>query len=369
MLRLFGRERDPSGVARYRAAVRIWLALTLLALAPTTALAQPSWLRLDRAAPARVPAEASVPLSADVSRIANDVPDEGTPDPGEHYPISNEFRHELWFEHVRDLGGAFVGVGTDQCYTLAAVQNASMLWLVDFDPLVPLIHQIYSVLVPASDDPDALVARFEAANRQATMDLLREGLADHPRVGTIVNAYRRNRERMHRYLVRVRRNVRGGVAASWLSDPALYARVRALFAGGQVVARNGDVTADGALRAVGQASTELRVPVRVIYFSNAEQFFPYGEDFRENLDGLPTDDRTVVLRTFREPGVVYPEGERWHYMVQPVGDMRARIRENGYRHSRMFVRDLMGSRGRYLGDDGVSVLNTDVPRRYDLTEE
>lgn len=348
--------------------MRIWLVISILALAPTTAFAQPSWLRLDQAAPSRVPTNVSVPLAASDARIANDVPDEGTPDPGEHYPISNEFRHELWFEHIRDLGGAFVGVGTDQCYTLAAVQNASMLWLVDFDPLVPLVHRIYSVLVPASEDPDALVARFDAANANATMALLREGLSGDPRADTIVNAYRRNRQRMHRYLVRVRRNVRGGVAASWLSDQTLYGRVRALFTGGRVVARNGDVTADGALRAVGRAATRLGVPVRVLYFSNAEQFFPYGSDFRANLDGLPSDDRTIVLRTFREPGVVYPEGERWHYMVQPIADMRARIRENGYRHSRMFVRDLMAGRQRYIGGNGLSILNGEVPRRYDLSD-
>jgi len=344
---------------------RTWAALLLL-LAPSMAQAQPnlprpSWLRLDAAAPARVPADPSVALSPDARRIANDVPDEGTPDPGEHYPISNEFSHDLWFEHIRDLGGAFVGVGTDQCYTLAAVQNASMLWVVDFDPLVPVVHRIYSVLVPASDGPQALVDRFDPENEDATARLLGEALEGQDGADFVVRAYRRNHRRMHGYLGRVLRADHD----TWLSSEALYARVRALFTSGRVVARNGDVTADGALRAVGRAATTLEVPVRVVYFSNAEQFFPYREDFRLNVQALPTDDRTIVLRTFREAGVPYPPGERWHYMVQPMTDMQARMEENGYRHSRQFVRDLMQRGGRFLGENAVSVLDSRVPRRFD----
>lgn len=346
--------------------------LAMLLLLPSTAFAQPgvsrpSSLVGDDGAAARVPSDPSMPLDVGSRRIANAVPDEGTPDPGEHYPISNEFRHDLWFDAVRDLGGAFVGVGTDQCYTLAAVQNASMLWVVDFDPLVPVIHRLYAVLVPASDTPAALLARFAEENQLGTISLLGEQLADAQDRDAIIRAYRRNRGRMFPYLRRVLRNRPAGTAASWLSDPMLYARVRALIAAGRVVARNGDVTANGAMRAVGRAAHELGVPVRVLYFSNAEQFFSYGPDYRANVDGLPTDERTIVLRTFREPGVPYPDGDRWHYMVHPLADMQARLRESGYRHSRQFVRDLMQRRGRHVGQNGLSLLDANVPRRFGLT--
>jgi hypothetical protein len=314
----------------------------------------------------RVPEDPSAPLSAEARRIAEDVPNEGTPNPPEHYPVSNEWNHHLWFPHIRDLGGAFVGVGTDQTYTLAAVQNARFVWIVDFDPLVPVIHRLYSVLVPISDSPDALVARFSDDRRDETEALLREHLAGAPDLETVVRAYQRNRDRMHGYLGRVQRNVVGGVAASWLADPALYARVRALHTSGRIVARNGDVTADGALRAVGRAATALGIPMRVVY-SNAEQFFPFRADFRANFDSLPTDERSIVLRTFRERGAPYPPRERWHYMVQPVSDMQARIRENGYRHSRQIVLDLMRAR-RALGANGVSVVDASVPRLFDLSD-
>lgn len=336
--------------APMRAAVLSSWAIVLSAL---PALAQPAALPPDRGAP----------LPPALRRIAEDVPNEGTPRPREHYPVSNEHRHDLYFPHVRDLGGAFVGVGTDQCYTLAAVQNAELVWIVDFDPLVPLVHRMYGVLVPPSETPEALVARFAPERSDETAALLARALAGDPQADEIVAAFGRHRQPMYTYFRRALRNVRAGVGASWLSDPALYARVRALHRGGRVIARNGDVTADGALRAVGRAARQLRVPLRVIYFSNAEQFFSFVQPFRENLDALYTDERSVVLRTFRERGAPYPMGERWHYMVQPVADMRARIRENGYRNSRQLVFDLL-SAPRRVGANGVSVLDERVPRRY-----
>ncbi len=330
-----------------RIAVLAWLAIGTFS---SVALAQ----RAD---------DPSEPLSDAMRRIAEDVPDEHTPPPPEHYPISNEHRHDLFSPYVRDLGGAFVGVGTDQCYTIAAMQNASLVWIVDFDPLVPLVHRMYGALVPVSEDAATLVSRFSPEERRRTRALLLERLASDPARDQIVSAFVRDRDRIHRYLTRAQRHVVDGVGASWVSDPELYRRVRTLFLGGRVIARNGDVTADGAMRAIGRAAARLGVPVRVVYFSNAEEFFPFSRSFRDNLEGLPTDPRSLVLRTFRQSGAPYPRGDRWHYMVEPVSDLRARIDESGYRRARQIVTDLLASHDR-VGARGVSFVDGHVRRRF-----
>jgi hypothetical protein len=76
---------------------------------------------------------------------------------------------------------------------------------------------------------------------------------------------------------------------SWLGDPALYAHVRALFRNGRVVSRNGDLTGTRTLRAIADVATKLHTPVRVVYFSNAEQLFKYDKTFRESMELLPTE--------------------------------------------------------------------------------
>lgn len=305
------------------------------------------------------PADPATPLPDALRTIAEAVPSEDTPEPDEHYPVSNEWRHDLWFDSVRDLGGAFVGVGTDQCYTIAAVQNASMIWIVDFDDVVRQVHRMYEVLVVASATPEELVARFGEDAEDETAALLETGLASDPDARTIVRMFRRNTGRFRGYLEHVARLSRDGTATSWLSSPTYYARIRTLFASHRVVARTGDVTGATTLRAVGAAATSLGVPVRALYFSNAEQFFRYTADFRTNMSSLPTDARSVVLRTFRNRRAPYPDHDTWHFMVHPMPDFLERL-SLGYWRSTEIVDDVV----RTLSDTGVTMITADTPRRH-----
>ncbi|AKF04128.1 putative lipoprotein [Sandaracinus amylolyticus] len=299
------------------------------------------------------------PLTAAERAIVDAVPSEVVPEPDEHYPGSNEWRHDLFFDAIRDVGGAFVGVGTDQCYTLAAVQGASLLWIVDYDPLVARVHRMYGALVRASPTPDVFLARFTDAAADDTRTLLEGALASDPERVEIVRTLRRNRARFEGYLRHVASLRRDGRATSWLSDPALYARVRALFESDRVIVRTGDVTARTTLRAVGAASERLGTPVRVLYLSNAEAFFGYTRDLAANVEALPTDARSVVLRTFRHPRAVYPAGDTWHYLVQTTSDFEARL-ALGYRRVRQIVRDAI-TQG--LDARGVTSIDERTPRR------
>ncbi len=301
------------------------------------------------------------PLSSAELSIVAEVADEPTPEPEEHYPGSNEWRHDLYFDSVRDLGGVFVGVGTDQCYTIAAVQNASLVWVVDYDPLVARLHRMYAVLIRASATPAELVARFATTNMRATIELLERELQSDEARAEIVRSYRRNRPRLNQYLRHVAILRRDGRATSWLSDPILYARIRNLVLAGRIIARTGDVTGTTTLRAVGAATRSLRSNVRVVYFSNAEQFFRYTQSFGENVRSLPTDERTVVLRTFRHPRRVnYPEDDTWHYMVQPMADFLERLALGYWRNTHIVLDAIRGG----LGREGVTIVGPQTPRDY-----
>lgn len=319
-------------------------ALSVLGIAPRRGLAQSAHPTFDR--------DVSHALSSELVARLQRIPDEHTPDPGEHYPVSNEWRHDLWAPALRGLGGIFVGVGPDQCYTLAAMQGASLALLVDFDPNVPLVHRMYEVLVPASESPEALVARFQPGEARATRTLLEGGLEGDPRKDAILRVFDRTQSRWARYARAVRRSSFGGVAGSWLADPQLYAHVRALFRAGRVVARNGDVTGTSTLRDIGRVSQELGEPVRALYFSNAEQFFPYTPDFVENVRGLRIDERSLVLRTFRDRRAEYPARDRWHYVTEPAQGFVERLGA-GLHHSRELAMEALRQP---RGTQGLTVL-------------
>lgn len=264
--------------------------------------------------------------------------------------------------HLDGLGGALVGVGSDQNYTMAAMARSEYLFMVDYDPLIPWVHRIYGVLVSASETPQELINRFSAPSERATRTLLREGLADDPQKDQIVRHWERRRSAWHAYLQRVSRLRRGGTSFSWLSNPEYYEYVRALHRNGRVIARNGDVTAEQTLRGVGQACERLGTKVRILYFSNAEQFFPYSASFIQNVRSLPMDDRSIVFRTIRHRSIEIADDGRWHYMIQELPDFLARLETGHYRRSFALTADLLSAGPPHLGRNGISTMTSETPR-------
>lgn len=300
-------------------------------------------------------------LSAEARRIVDAIPSEGTPRTSQHYFRSNEWRLDVLRPHLDGRGGVLVGVGSDQNYTMAAQARSDLLLLVDFDPLMPYVHTIYRVLVSNSETPAALVARFTPEAERETEALLRRELASDPQLETIVRHWKRRRAPWLAYLRRVERSVEEGVPFSWLSDPAMYAHIRALHRNGRIVSRNGDVTGTTTVRAIGDACRRLRATVRVVYFSNAEQFFPYSADFIENMRQLPTDDRSVVVRTIRHRRIENAASGDWHYMVHDFRDFLARLETGVYRRSFAFTFDLLSAGAPHLGRH-VSTMTASTPR-------
>ncbi len=300
-------------------------------------------------------------LSAEQSRILEGVPSERLEPPGEHYYRSNEWRQDLLREHLSGLGGAFVGVGSDQNYTMAAMAGSEYVFLVDYDPFIPWIHEIYEILVTASETPEAFLARFSEEGERETTEMLRAAFEGRPQGRRMVRHFTSRRESWEGYLTRVSRLERDGRPFSWLADPEMYQYTRRMFQQGRMIYRNGDVTGTTTLAAVADACRRLHTTVRVVYFSNAEQFFENTDQFVANMKALPTDDRSIVLRTIRHRSIEIAEDGRWHYLVHDFPDFLARLDTGVYRRVFSFTVDLLAAGPPHLGSGGISTLTSDVP--------
>lgn len=302
------------------------------------------------------------PLDQAARKKLESIPNEGTPLPKQHYFRSNEWYQNLLVKPLQGRGGAYVGVGSDQNYTMAAIAGSELLLLIDYDPRIRWVHRIYDVLVRASETPDDLVARFAEENAERSRELIETAVQGDPDGAAITKHFMKSRKLWHAYLIRVRGGQKGKPpVTSWLSVPEYYAHVRGLFNAGRVIARNGDMTAERTVREAGAAARELKIPVRIIYFSNAEQFFPYSDSFQANMRALPTDERSVVVRTIHHGRIPNAGPNDWHYVVHEMPDFFARM-EAGYRHSFAFVGDLLAGGKQVIGDDGLSVISSTVPR-------
>lgn len=244
--------------------------------------------------------------------------DGGEPLPN-HYVKSNERRHDTWFPYVNDLGGAFVGVGPDQCYTVAAAQGAELMFLLDIDHMVVDVHNNYEVLIEASETPAELHQRFNETEQDASLALLEEAYADVDKKTKRLRlqTYRASRETIFRHLKHVIERNQGGAQTSWLSNVDYYNHIRTLFQNDRVRIMDGDLTGADTMTSVGVATTKLGVPVRVLYLSNAEEYYKYTTQYLANIAGLPGDEKSVALRTIYNKEWQHAD-TLWNYQVQPL---------------------------------------------------
>jgi len=290
------------------------------------------------------------------------VPYEDTPRTQQFYYRSNEWRQDLLLPHLQGLGGAVIGVGSDQLYTMCAMADCGLIVSSDFDARIAWLHRMYTPMLQAAATPEEFVALLSDESAQATRELVARSLAADPDVERMLAHFDSQRAAWRAYLGRVMRNRWEGSATGWLGRADWYNHIRTLHAEGRVVGRTADLTSPAVFEQVGRVLSEAGVLVRLVYFSNAEQFFTYGDGFKANMRSLPTDERTQVVRTVRNRHVLPAESGRWHFMVHQFDDFVARIESGFYPRSFGLVADLLAAGPPHRGHDGISTMDSTTPR-------
>ncbi|MCA9665515.1 MAG: hypothetical protein KC503_08000 [Myxococcales bacterium] len=245
-----------------------------------------------------------------------------------HYVRMNEWWHDVWHPYVKDLGGAYVGVASDQAFTFVAWAKSKLAFLMDYDPVVVWINHAHRAFVLESPDIAGYVKLWGRRGRKAGEAVLAKYYkGKHKDYRRIVSAYRRFRGEIGGHFGQVLR--RKGRRFHWLHDQGDYEYVRGMFKNGRVRILKGDLLKDKTLRGIGAVSHKLKVPVRIVYTSNAEEFWPYPKDFRLNFAALYMDQKSVILRT-RHSSKYGPRIGSYVYIVQDGQDFAKKL-NSGWR--------------------------------------
>ena len=256
---------------------------------------------------------------------------------GEHYPASNERRIDLFRPRIENLGGGYVGVGTDQNLTFIAWARSSHAWLMDFDAVVVATNRIHFALIEASATAEEMRAHWDPDERDATYALLKAKLGDDPafeeawavawkaRIG-VPTRWKDLDSMSERFGLR-----------TFTNDPKDYAHLRAMVTQGRITAVPGDLKGSKTLLNIARSAEQIGVPIRVLYLSNAEEYMRYPQPLRDNILVLPIDDDGKVIRTAtkRARSLGYPKGEKslsypFHYNVQTLSSFKAWMRFERY---------------------------------------
>jgi hypothetical protein len=284
----------------------------------TLAKAEPSDAEPAEPEPA-AEADPLAPLPEEVRERFASLPSDPKPDElirNSHYWISNELNQHIWHEHVKDLGGAYLGVGTDQNYMLAGWAKSDLVVVVDFDSAIADLHQVYGLFFQEAETYDDFYQRWSPAREAEGLALIDERYAERPDLKQIRKSYKIARQLVWARLRIVRKAYEKRDLPTFVTDQGQYDHIRTLWRNGRVFAVRGDFTANETMVAVGKAMRDSNLAFNVIYLSNVEQYVDYTPEWRRNFTGLPVGEKGVVVRTLGWGAFGFAEGEKYHYNVQ-----------------------------------------------------
>lgn len=245
-----------------------------------------------------------------------------------HYWVSNENAHDVWRPHIENLGGVQLGVGTDQLYLIAGWSRPDVLVPLDFDGAIRDLHFVYGALLRVAANRQEFLALWDADSAPAVETALRQHL-DAAQATRSMRAWERSHARVSRRFGRIELRAQAARVPTFVTDDETYDFIRSLWQRGRVFPVRGDLTGDRAMLSVADAARAAGMNVRLMYFSNVEQYITYTPSFRRNMLEMPTDERSVVLRTRPMTSLGVPaEGEDYHYNMQSTSNLQRWMRED-----------------------------------------
>ncbi len=240
-----------------------------------------------------------------------------------HYLTCDELHVAKFYPNLKGIKGAYIGVGSDQAYTFMGWMDAELAWLTDYDPWIKQEHRIYALFFERAETPEAFVSQWRSRNRAASRAMIAEHFATDPEKALILQVFDSASYKVDVRMSRLIAMAKNYKIPTFVSDAAMYAHVRSMVLGGRVRPMVSNLLDTDGLTGVGNASRAVNVPIRVVYMSNAEDYWPYSEQFRANMAGLNFDENSWIVRTAASK----PTNGDYRYNMQDAQNFQAWLKE------------------------------------------
>ncbi|MBQ9396442.1 MAG: hypothetical protein IJU23_13140 [Proteobacteria bacterium] len=234
---------------------------------------------------------------------------------GGHFPFTDELHLDLFEEHIRDLGGTYIGVGTDQGYLFVGWQKPTLALMIDYDPWVVIIHKFYMAFWKMCDDAACLHSYFDDEKKGLEWIKGEQGSAEGLNKALPIEVYKKTHRPIARQLKRVERSK----MKSFMNDPETFAFIKNMIQAGRIRTLQANLLGDRAFASIASTLDELGAKVTTLYLSNAEQYWGYSAQFKKNIIGLPAHDNALILRT----SATKPANNDYRYSIQPIHVFKA----------------------------------------------
>lgn len=293
-----------------------------------------------------------------------------------HYPASNERRIDFFYDHIKGIKGIYIGVGTDQNLTFLAWARSDFAYLMDFDIVAVYVNKIHLFFISQSPTILEFGNYWKRNNQKASFKILKKKFEKQNDWKLYQQAWKiafRGESDVPERFGELRYMARHFKLKTFTNNPEDYSFIRKMVLNHKIQAISGDLKGFKTMQNIARRSLKMNLPVRVLYLSNAEDYFRYPENMRKNYLALPVDDKSVVIRTISvgarylgfPKGEKFPESGPLHYNVQSLKTFQSWMRY--YPKGRLRAMHMLRGKGKKRISHGFS-LQVKTPAQLGLVK-
>lgn len=257
------------------------------------------------------------------------------------YIKPNEARNFLFAPYVKNLRGGYVGIAADANYSYISYAKSEWVFLMDFDYVILNLHRTIRAFIKESPTVQDFLEKWNPRNRDKSIALLDKYYTGLEELPTMKTHFQKNQAQLYDHYKSSSMPDKTYGDFGWLRNPDNYAYIRHLYLQDRISIHGGDLLKDKTLYSIGEAAKKLGIKIRILYPSNAEEFWKFNENFKRNVLNLPFDEASIVVRTVHEfPWHVNDRsgssGSFWHYVVHGGYNYQKKLQYPDYYHIEHF---------------------------------
>lgn len=257
------------------------------------------------------------------------------------YVTSNEPWRYVWAHHLKNLGGGYVGVGSDQGYDFISSARSEWAWVYDYDPNIYRLHKLLRAIILAAETPEEFVAYFDSSKRKALEAIVTAEYseAEAKEYMTLYYAYSRRMANTYRNSLKEYPIKDFG----WLAVQENYDHIRTMYQQERLVIVKGDLMGVNAFHSISSLAQQMEIPIRIFYVSNAPLAWggAITPGYRANLEVMypAFDENSVFITAHGGGGQKLHERGRWNYITANARLISQRISQHYYSNHLMWDKE------------------------------
>ena len=253
-----------------------------------------------------------------------------------HFLVSNEKHLNFFHKFIpKKKGGLFIGVGTDQNFVFAGWIRPQRVVVVDFDQWVVDLFDIYAIAFARAADPAAFIELWSAGKRKQMRSWIKERWPEARKQKLMLKIFKTARNKVFGRLNHLLKHHKKTGTPCFLNDLDQYRYIVSMFASGRWHAVRGDFKGKRTFSDIASTARKFGLVTRVFYLSNVEDYLSYTDQYKANIQGVPTDAETMTLRTSVHK---YKKQYVWAYIPQLASEYKEWLALPGVQKLRQIVR-------------------------------